>query len=145
MVRGQLDEKMFLVDIHVSASNTIKVLVDSYDGITIEQCAAISRFIENELDREKEDFELQVSSPGLTEPFRVKEQYLKNRGGQIEIITVEGEQFSGLLKEANPEWILMETFTQKKVEGVKKKQWVAEELQLNYGDVKSAKVVVTFK
>ena len=145
MAGEQLGEKMFLVDVHVSASNIIKVLVDSYDGITIEQCVEISRYIENKLDREREDFELQVSSPGLSEPFRVKEQYLKNRGRQIEIITIEGEQLSGLLKEATPEWILLETSTQKKMEGFKKKQRIVEEHQLNYSDIKNAKIVVTFK
>lgn len=145
MVKEQLGEKMFLVDLQVSASNIIKVTVDSYEGITIDQCVEISRDLEKKLDREREDFELQVSSPGLTEPFRVVEQYLKNAGRQIEIFTHNGEHFQGLLKKATPEGITIETSIQKKMEGFAKKQRVLEEHQLYFGEIKSAKVVVTFK
>ncbi|MDD4227239.1 MAG: ribosome assembly cofactor RimP [Mariniphaga sp.] len=145
MVKEQLSKGMFLVDVHVSASNVIKVLIDSFDGITIDKCVDMSRFLEKNLDRETEDYELQVSSPGLSEPFRVLDQYLKNKGRQIEMMTVEGEKYSGLLKEVTSDRIVLETTTQKKVEGFKKKQRVIEEHQFNYGEIKSAKVIVTFK
>jgi ribosome maturation factor RimP len=97
------------------------------------------------LDREKEDFELQVSSPGLTESFRVKEQYLKNAGREVEIVTTDGTKRTGLLKEVKPEFVLLETSTREKVEGHKKKQLVVREHQIDYSDIKSAKVVVSFK
>ncbi len=64
LVEEKLDDKMFLVDISVSERNVIHVFVDSYDGLTIEQCVTISRHVEHSFDREEEDFELQVSSPG---------------------------------------------------------------------------------
>ena len=67
---------LFLVAVKVSSANRITVLADKNEGITIDECAAIHRHIENNLDREKEDFELQVSSPGLDMPFLVIEQYL---------------------------------------------------------------------
>lgn len=141
----KLDEKAFLVDLQVSASNVIKVFVDSFDGLTIDQCVKINRHLENSLDRETEDFELQVSSPGLTESFRVKEQYLKNAGREVEIVTTDGTKRSGLLKEVKPEFVLLETSAREKVEGHKKKQLVVREHQIEYSDIKSAKVVVSFK
>jgi ribosome maturation factor RimP len=145
LVKEKLDEKAFLVDVHVSTSNVIKVFVDSFDGLTIDQCVKINRHLESSLDREKEDFELQVSSPGLTEGFRVKEQYLKNTGREVEIVTADGTKRTGLLKEVKPEFIVFETSSREKVEGHKKKQLVVREHQIDYSDIKSAKVVVSFK
>ena len=145
LVGEKLEEDMFLVDVQVSASNLVKVFIDSFDGLTIDQCVAVSRHIEQNLDREKEDFELQVSSPGLTETFKVKEQYLKNTGRQVEIETNDGQKLTGLLKTASPEHVLLETSTREKVEGHKKKQLIVKEHQIEYSDIKSAKVVVSFK
>lgn len=145
LVGERLDEKAFLVDVQVSASNVIKVFIDSFDGLSIDRCVEISRHLENSLDREKEDFELQVSSPGLTESFRVKQQYLKNEGREVEIVTAGGTKLTGLLKKADAEFILLETSAREKVEGHKKKQLVVREHQINYSDIKSAKVIVSFK
>jgi ribosome maturation factor RimP len=145
LVSEQLDERMFLVDVQISATGVIRVFVDSFDGITIERCVQISRHIEGNLDREVEDFELQVSSAGLSEPFRVKEQYYKNTGRNIEILTDAGEKHTGLLKLATPDYILLETKSKEKAEGQKKKQLTVREHKLEYGDIKSAKVVVSFK
>jgi ribosome maturation factor RimP len=145
LVKEQLDERMFLVDVQVSATGVIRVFIDSFDGITIERCVQISRHLEGNLDREAEDFELQVSSPGLTEPFRVKEQYYKNTGREIEILTNAGEKHTGLLKLATPDHILLETQAREKAEGQKKKELIVREYKLDFGEIKSAKVVVSFK
>ena len=75
LVEEKLDDKMFIVEITVNERNVINVFIDSFDGLTIDQCIAISRHVEHSFDREEEDFELQVSSPGLSEKFKVKEQY----------------------------------------------------------------------
>jgi ribosome maturation factor RimP len=145
LVNEQLDEGMFLVEVQLSATGVIRVFIDSFDGITIERCVQISRHLESNLDREVEDFELQVSSAGLSEPFRVKEQYYKNTGREIELITSTGEKHTGLLKLATPDYILLETQTREKAEGQKKKQLTQREHKLEYGEIKSAKVVVSFK
>ena len=145
LVKEKLDENAFLVDVQVSTSNAIKVFVDSFDGLTISQCVEISRHVEHSLDREKDDFELQVSSPGLTESFRVKEQYLKNEGREVEIVTADGTERTGLLKEVKPEFIVLETSAREKVEGHNKKQMIVKEHQIDYSDIKSAKVVISFK
>lgn len=145
LVLQELDENMFLVDVNVNQSNVIQIYVDSFDGLTIDKCVGISRSIEQNLDREEEDFELQVSSPGLSEPFRVKKQYIKNIGREIEVVTSEGQKLEGELLKADDEGILLKTAKREKVEGHKKKQLIVKEHQFNYGELKSAKVVVSFK
>jgi ribosome maturation factor RimP len=144
-VLQELGDRMFLVEVNVSPSNVIQVYIDSFDGLTIDQCVEISRSIEKQLDRDAEDFELQVSSPGLSEPFKVKEQYLKNIGRDLEVVKTDGQKLEGELLKANDEEILLKTAGREKVEGHKKKQLIVKEHQLKYGEIKSAKVVVSFK
>jgi ribosome maturation factor RimP len=145
LVEEKLDEKMFIVEVSVSKSNAINVFVDSFDGMTIEKCIEISRHIEHSFDRENEDFELQVSSPGLTENFRVRQQYIKYQGREIELITGDDQKLKGLLREASSEGIVLETSSKEKVEGQNKKQMVIKEYKLKYDEIKSAKAVITFK
>ncbi|MDR2910012.1 MAG: ribosome assembly cofactor RimP [Bacteroidales bacterium] len=145
LAEEKLDEKMFLVDVTVSKSNVINVFVDSFDGITIDKCIEISRHIEHNLDREDEDFELQVSSPGITENFRVKQQYFKYKEREIELVTNEDQKLKGLLKEAVEEGIILETVSNVKIEGQKRKQPVIKEYKFKYDEIKNAKAVITFK
>jgi ribosome maturation factor RimP len=100
---------MFLVGVKVSSTNRITILADKNEGITIDECAAIHRHIENNLDRDKEDFELQVSSPGLDMPFGVIEQYYKNAGRKVEVIDNEGSKFTGILKNVTAGGFELET------------------------------------
>jgi ribosome maturation factor RimP len=145
LVNEKLNEDMFIVEIKVSSSNVIRIFVDSFNGMPIEQCVAISRHVEHSLDREEEDFELQVSSPGLTENFKVKEQYKKYTGKEIELVTNEDIKLEGLLKDSNEEQIILETSKLEKIEGYKKKQRVVKEHILKYSEIKSAKAVISFK
>src|SRR5674476_333652 len=89
---------LFIVTVKISNANRITVLADKNEGITIDECAAIHRHIENGLDRDKEDFELQVSSPGLDMPFVVIEQYFKNVAEKVDVMVIEGSKYSGKLK-----------------------------------------------
>jgi len=145
LVKEKLDDDMFIVDISVSTSNVIHIFVDGFNGITIEQCIAISRNVEHNLDREEEDFALEVSSPGLTETFKVRQQYIKNEGRDIEVEKTNGEKLKGLLKISDEEQIVLETSERIKMEGQKKKQAVITEHSIKYEDIKSAKVVISFK
>ena len=145
LVEEKFDEKMFLVEITVSENNLINVFVDSFDGMTIDKCIEISRYIEHNFDREVEDFGLQVSSPGLTEKFKVKQQYFKYQGREIELVTNENQELKGLLKKATEEGIVIETTSKEKIEGQNKKQLVVREYELKYEEIKSAKAVITFK
>ncbi len=145
LVEEKLDENMFLVDVSVSKTNVINVFVDSYEGITIEKCIEISRNVEHNLDRETEDFELQVSSPGLTESFKVRQQYIKYKSREIEVDLTTGEHFKGILQEVNDDEIVVETSKREKMEGHKKKQLIVQENKIKYNEIKSAKAVITFK
>lgn len=91
----------FLVSTKVSGQNIINVFVDKKVGISINECLQISRHIENKLDREIEDFQLSVSSPGLNKPFLVKEQYHKNIGKDIVVKLKNGEKVKGKLIDYN--------------------------------------------
>ena len=145
LVEEKLDENMFLVEITVNENNVINVFIDSYNGLTIDQCVNISRHVEHSLDREEEDFELSVSSPGLTESFKVKEQYHKYKGKSVEVVTSEGSKLTGILLQVNENGIELETSSKEKLEGHKKKQLIIKKHQLKYESIKSAKAVISFK
>ena len=122
---------LFLVSVKVSNANRIIVLADKNEGITIDECAAIHRHIENGLDRDKEDFELQVSSPGLDMPFVVMEQYYKNEGRKIEVTDNEGYKFIGNLKNVTVGGFELET--------------KLKLLSFNFEQIKSTRVILTIK
>ena len=131
---------LFLVAVKVSSANRITVLADKNEGITIDECVAIHRHIENNLDREKEDFELQVSSPGLDLPFGVIEQYYKNEGRKVEVTENEGSKFSGILKNVTAGGFELET--EVKVKGKSKE---LKDISFNYDQVKTTRVILTIK
>lgn len=146
LVEERLEDRMFLVDVSVNERNVINILVDCFDGLTIDQCVAVSRHVEHSFDREEEDFELHVSSPGLTESFIVKEQYLKYIGRNVKLVTTgSDEKLEGILLEAGEEEIVLETSARKKVEGHKKKQIIVKKHSFKYDEIKSAKAVISFK
>jgi ribosome maturation factor RimP len=145
LVQEKLDDKMFLVEITVNERNVINIFVDSYDGLTIEQCINISRHVEHSFDREEEDFELQVSSPGLSEKFKVKEQFIKYVGRAIDVVTVFDTELEGVILSATEEGIILETSSREILEGHKKKQLVVKQHHLKYDEIKSAKAVISFK
>lgn len=134
----------YLVEFSVSAANQIIVFIDGDHGVTISDCIALSRHIESNLDRETEDFELDVSSGGLDLGLRVKRQYLKNIGNDIDIKLNDNTKISGLLKAVEDDYITVEVAPSKK----KRKQLaVVEELikNINFNEIKESKVVVSFR
>lgn len=136
---------LFLVDIQVKKGNVIEVFVDKDTQITIAECVALSRIIEHSFDREKEDFELLVSSPGLEHPLKIPRQYLKNIGRELTVVGKDGKKTVGLLKEANDETFTIENTRKEKVEGKKKKQEITESITFNYSEIKEAKINIQFK
>ena len=133
----------FLVAVRISATGRITVLVDRKGGITIEECAELSKFLEKSLDRDTEDFELMVSSPGLDMPFLVLEQYYKSEGKRIEVLDTAGIKLSGILKNVTAGGFELETEVKKKTG--KGKAIEKKDVSFNYEQVKSAKEVLTFK
>jgi ribosome maturation factor RimP len=131
---------IFLVAVRVSSANKIIVLADTMKGITIDECAAIHRHLEKSLDRDAEDFELQVSSPGLDMPFGVIEQYYKNEGKKVEVLSNDGEKFTGTLKNVTSGGFELET--EVKVKGRAKE---IKEISFNLDQVKATKTILTIK
>ena len=131
---------LFLVAVKVRSSNRITVLADKNEGINIDECAALHKHIENSIDRDKEDFELQVSSPGLDLPFGVIEQYYKNEGKKVEVIDNEGSKYAGKLKNVNTGGFELET--EVKVKGKTKE---SKDISFNFEQVKSTRVILTIK
>lgn len=124
----------FLVDVTVQPGNFIVVEIDSEKGVDIDTCCAISRHVEANLDREIEDYELEVGSTGLTAPFKVLRQYQKNVGNEVEVLA-GGKKMVGVLLQANEE-----NFTIQVAKKVKEqKQPVLEEVVLAYSEVKYTK------
>jgi ribosome maturation factor RimP len=136
--------ELFLVAVRISSTGRITILVDRKEGITIDECARLSRFIENNLDRNVEDYELQVSSPGMDMPFLVKEQYYKNEGKQIEVIDFSGIRLTGILKNVTEGGFELETVVKTKNHG-KSKSIEKKDISFNYEEVKSAREIVLFK
>lgn len=130
---------LFLVSVKVSSSNKITVLADGMKGITIDECASIHRYIEKTLDRNVEDFELQVSSPGLNTPFGVIEQYYKNEGKKVEVADNNGNRFIGQLKNVTAGGFEIVTETNNG------RQSKIQEISFNYDQIKSTKEIFTIK
>jgi ribosome maturation factor RimP len=136
---------IYIVDITIGPSNQIMVELDGHKtGVSIEDCMAVSRNIEHNLDREIEDFSLEVSSAGLDKPFRVFKQYLKNIGKPVKVKTNDIGKTEGILKSANETEIVVTTREKKKVEGRKKKEWVEEDIIIPMKDIKETKLIITF-
>jgi len=129
---------VFLVVIKVSSSNRITVLVDTMQGIRIDECVALHRHLEKNLDHDAEDFELQVSSPGLDMPFGVIEQYHKNEGRRVEVTDTDGIKSNGILKNVTVGGFELETEVR-----VKGKPKEMKDISFNFDQVKSTIVVLT--
>lgn len=144
LIEEKLTEDQFIVDVEVSPANQISVQIDSETGISIDDCVTISRQIEGNLDREEEDFELQVSSAGLGQPFKVFRQYTKNIGCEIEVVLKDGQKLEGILKAAQETSFDIETSKKEKVEGKKKKELVTRVLTIAFEEAKTVKNIIKF-
>lgn len=135
----------FIVDVLVRPGNNIVVEIDNQDGIDIERCESVHRFIESKLDRDVEDYELEVGSAGITSPFKVVAQYRKNIGNEVEVLTRDGRKLNGILKECNEEAFTLTITKKVKPEGAKRKIEVEEDLHFAYTEVKYTKYLIRFK
>jgi ribosome maturation factor RimP len=145
LIEGPMaQEKFFVVSLEVSNSNKIRLLIDSMKGVQIEDCVFISRIIEKGLDRETDDFELEVSSPGLDAPFRVPEQYIKNIGRQVEVLLKSGHTFTGQLLSADAKGFCMEVNRKVAQVGKKNKLSIKEKFAFVKEEVSKVKVVLKF-
>jgi len=134
----------FVVEITVKLGNKISILLDNDKGVSIEDCVAMSRHVEFSLDREAEDFELHVSSPGLTEPFKTLRQYQKYIGKSVDVVTIENKKLTGKIISADADGIVIEIASKEKVEGKKGKQIIINTIKLTFNQIKTTKVVILF-
>jgi len=137
--------EMFLVDITLSASNNLQIFIDSPIGVTIEQCVQLSRHIESKFDREEEDYELTVASAGISEPFKVYKQYLKNVGRTVTVTTSESKSFTGILAQVNEQEIQLQ-YQELVKQGPKgKKKKVDCEISIPFSNIKKTLLVISLK
>lgn len=129
------ESESFLVDVTVDRDNKIVVEIDNDESVDIDECAEISQYIDEHMDRDKEDFELEVGSAGLTSPLKILRQYAKFEGETMEVLCKDGQKLKGVLGAADEEGFDL-TFTKKiKPEGSKKKVEVTETQRFLHKDV----------
>lgn len=136
---------LFVVDIAVKPGNNIIVELDSAEGVDIDSCVAVTRKIESVFDRDVEDYELEVGSAGLTSPFKVKGQYEKNIGNELEILTRDGRKLSGRLVEVGDSSFTVEVPTKVKPEGAKRPVVELRPETFGYDDCKTVRYKIDFK
>jgi ribosome maturation factor RimP len=140
----ELGNGLFLVDIFISKSNSIKVEIDKHEGgVSVSDCMAVSRNVEHNLDREEEDFEIHVSSAGIDRPLRILPQYIKNIGRTVDVVLKDGSKFEGVLLSASEKELTIETAEIVKIE--KKKQTIVEQKTFAMDKISETKIVITFK
>ena len=139
------DKEYFLVDVCVNPNDNIVVEIDHAEGVWIDDCVELSRFIESKLDREEEDYELEVGSAGIGQPFKVLQQYLVHIGKEVEVLTRDGKKLEGVLKDANEENMTVTVQKKVKPEGAKRPKLVEEDVTYTYNDIKYTKYLISFK
>ncbi len=136
--------EIFLVAVVMNPGNNIHVHLDTAKGILIDECVEVSRYIVSKMDKEVEDYNLEVSSPGLDASFRVKQQYEKNLGKQVEIIKVDGAKIKGILVTYLDDKIEVEAMV-KPTSPDKSKKLVPQVLTIELEEIKTIKSVISFK
>ena len=116
------DKEYFLVDIQVDDDNKVVVEIDHKDGVVIDDCVSLSEFINDNLDRDVEDYELEVGSTGLGQPFKVPQQYEINIGEEVEVLDKDGKKVKGILKSVDGKEFTVTVNEKVKVEGKKRKE-----------------------
>ena len=139
------DKEYFLVDVSVSPDDKIVVEIDHAEGVWIDDCVELSRFIESKLDREEEDYELEVGSAGIGQPFKVLQQYLIHIGKEVEVLTKEGKKLEGVLKEADENHFVVTIQKKVKLEGAKRPKLVDEDVTFTFEEIKYTKYLISFK
>ncbi len=135
----------FMTDLTISPDDRIVVEIDHKDGVWIEDCVELSRYIENGLNRDEEDFELEVGSAGIGQPFKVLRQYENNVGEPVEVLTQAGRKLTGVLKAADADGFTLTVTEKVKAEGEKRPHMQERDVRLAYADVKYTKYLITFK
>ena len=131
----------FVVDVNISANNVITIFFDKNNGVLVDDCLVISKYIQEKFDKDVEDYELTVCSPGLTNPLKVKQQYIKNIGKEVSVKTNDGKRKIGILKNFETDSVL-EVLKKKKGS---RKDYVLEDITIPFEEIKETKLKINFK
>lgn len=135
----------YLAEVIIHPGNIISIEIDNDNGVNIDDCVKLSRYLESKLNRDEEDFELSVGSVGLTSPFKSVRQYKKHIGNEVEVLTKKGEKLSGILKTVTDNDFTVSTSKKIKLESAKRKTEVSNDLQFKYEEIKYTKYLIRFK
>lgn len=139
------DKEYFLVDLNISPDDKITVEIDHADGVWIEDCAKLSQYIEDHLNRDEEDYELEVGSAGLGQPFKVARQYEIFVGEPVEVLDADGKKTRGVLKSVSRRDFIVTVSEKVKVEGKKRPVMMDVDHDFNMDTVKYTKYLINFK
>lgn len=137
------DESLFLIDLSISSDNTIKVVIDGDKGVSLQDCMKVSRAIEHSLDRDEEDFSLEVTSSGAASPIHIPRQYKKNIGRKLKVRTQEGTYEGNLVETLENGIVLTWKAREPKPIG-KGKITVQKKKEINFSEIEEAKVILKF-
>ena len=135
----------FLVDVNFAADDRIVIEIDHADGVWIEDCAELSRFLQERLGEELGEFELEVGSAGLGQPFKVAQQYINHIGDTLEVLQADGKKVQGVLKAVDAPSFTITVQEKQKQEGKKRPVLVDVDKTYQMGEVKYAKYLLAFK
>ena len=146
LVEEWLTEKgnYFLVDIQMDGDR-IAIEIDHADGVWIEECAELSRFLQDKLGEELGEYEMEVGSAGIGQPFKVEQQYLNHVGDEVEVLTADGKKLTGVLKAVEGRQFTVTVLEKQVPEGKKRPVKVEVDKQFSMDEVKSTKYVLAFK
>ena len=144
LVEGLADKpSIFLIDLTVTDAFKVIVNLDGDNGVALQDCIDVSRFIDANLDREEQDYSLEVASVGVGSPLKLIRQYKKNVGRTL-IVKTETEKIEAELVEANDDFVILSWIAREPKKIGKGKETVQKKLEIPYGDIKEAIVTVTF-
>lgn len=135
----------FLVDVTFTPDDRIVVEIDHTDGVWIEDCAELSRFMQERLGEELGNFELEVGSAGIGQPFKVVQQYENHIGKEVEVLDAEGKKVQGVLKRVDGRDFVVTVKEKQKLEGKKRPQIVDVDKTYNMDNIKYTKYLLSFK
>ena len=139
------DKDYFLVDIMISPDDKIVVEIDHADGVWIEDCVSLSRYVEEHLSRDEEDYELEVGSAGLGQPFKVPQQYENFVGQEVEVLDGDGKKYKGILKSVDGGDFVVTVKEKVKAEGKKRPVLTDVDHTFQMDKVKYTKYLLSFK
>ena len=137
----------FLVDVDMTPDGRIVIEIDHADGVWIEDCAALSRFLQERLGEELGEYELEVGSAGIGQPFKVVQQYINHIGQEVEVLAADGKKYQGVLQSVADDGLsfVVVVKEKQKIEGKKRPVLVDVEKTFNTNEVKYAKYLLAFK